>query len=100
MKPKGEGNIGRAHGWPGTNAPVAAPASLASLSGSGNEERLALALTAAATSIWDYDMASGLITFDAGWSRMLGGPAEETHTTIPFPINQAQAFSGPCNFSR
>jgi len=25
---------------------------------------------------------------------------EETHTTIPFPINQAQAFSGPCNFSR
>jgi len=82
MKPKGEGNIGRAQGWPGTNAPVAAPASLASLSGSGNEERLALALTAAATSIWDYDMASGLITFDAGWSRMLGGPAEETHTTI------------------
>ena len=39
-------------------------------------ERLVLALDAARTSIWDYDIPSGLMTLDAGWSLMLGGAPE------------------------
>ncbi len=48
----------------------------------GQDAPLAMALAAARTSIWDYDMASGVVCFDIGWSRMRGGPAEATRTTI------------------
>ncbi len=46
------------------------------------DEALLLALDATLTSIWDYDLTTGLVTLDANWSRMCGGPAEPTVTRI------------------
>ncbi|MFZ5494877.1 MAG: PAS domain S-box protein [Verrucomicrobiota bacterium] len=46
------------------------------------DEALALALDATLTSIWDYDVATGLVTLDANWARMLGEPTQETTQPI------------------
>jgi diguanylate cyclase (GGDEF)-like protein/PAS domain S-box-containing protein len=45
-------------------------------------ERLAYALEGSMLSTWDCDVATGVVRLSHGWSRMLGGPAQETTTTI------------------
>jgi PAS domain S-box-containing protein len=46
--------------------------------GRRRDQALALALDATLTSIWDYDLTNDIVTLDANWSRMSGGPAQAT----------------------
>ena len=46
------------------------------------DEALALALDATLTSIWDYDLADGIVTLDENWARMCGRAPEATATRI------------------
>ncbi|HEX2862837.1 MAG TPA: PAS domain S-box protein, partial [Lacunisphaera sp.] len=48
----------------------------------GRNEALALALDATLTSIWDYEVTGNVVALDKNWSRMRGGPAQETTCTI------------------
>ncbi|MDQ5978503.1 MAG: hypothetical protein QG602_1477 [Verrucomicrobiota bacterium] len=61
---------------PGENPPAA------QIGSRRRDEALLLALDATLTSIWDYDLTTGLLTLDANWSRMCSGPAETTVTRI------------------
>jgi PAS domain S-box-containing protein len=47
-----------------------------------SEERLQRALDASDLCLWDFDVSSGNIYLSAGWSQLLGGPPEATHTTF------------------
>jgi PAS domain S-box-containing protein len=47
-----------------------------------NRQRLELALDGSKTALWDTDLRTGEVVLSAAWSEMLGGPREETRTTI------------------
>ena len=47
-----------------------------------NEQRLELALDGSKAALWDTDLRTGEVVLSAAWSEMLGGPREETRTTL------------------
>lgn len=52
------------------------------------KDRLALALEASSLALWDADVASGEVFLDENWSRMMGGEAKPTVTTIARLMDQ------------
>ncbi|HMA96669.1 MAG TPA: PAS domain S-box protein, partial [Polyangiaceae bacterium] len=46
------------------------------------QERLELALDGADLGIWDWDVASGTVSYDRRWAQMLGYPSEELDPTL------------------
>lgn len=49
---------------------------------SNTHERLSLALENSDTAIWDWDIVNNVIYLSEAWSVMLGGPRQDTFTTI------------------
>jgi diguanylate cyclase (GGDEF)-like protein/PAS domain S-box-containing protein len=47
----------------------------------GAKERLAMALEASDLSIWEFDVAAGVVTLDERWATMMGLPPGPTRTT-------------------
>ncbi len=45
-------------------------------------ERLGMAMWAAGLSMWDCDVPTGKVYLSEGWSVLLGGEPQETHTTV------------------
>jgi len=58
-------------------------------------ESLSLALEATSLSLWDYDIADGVVLLDSHWAQLIGGPCAETFVGIDALVQATHPDDAP-----